>query len=373
MINAFALQQVRDAPLSVLLTTNAGLEPTIRGELRQRCRQQNHQQPVIQMRPFGFAGHVLVSSEHPFSYWQEILFQLRSLHHVQALIGSFELPETNPLQSIYEQVQEFRVPGLRQANSFRITTNRNGKAHTFTSTQVQQYAGAGILAQYPRSVSLKHFDVELRCDVFDNTVILGLQLTSTSLTNRHERRFLPRVSLQPHMAYALLAQARITEADRALLDPFCGAGTILIEAADCYPWLQLTGTDYAERSITGAGANIQQAGIQEQVTLQQLDVYDLHQSFAPATFDVIVTNPPFGIKLNRRKAFHTFYQHVLAQGAYLLKPGGRLVMMGTKWILLKRQIKQDHSFIINDIQKVKMGGVESRIFSLTLPGGRAAT
>jgi putative N6-adenine-specific DNA methylase/tRNA (guanine6-N2)-methyltransferase len=373
MINAFALQQVCDAPLSVLLTTNAGLETTVRGELRQHCREQQYEQPVIQMRPFGFAGHVLVTSERPLSYWQKILFQLRSVHHVQALIGSFELPEANPLHCIYEQIQAFPVPGLNQAGSFRITTNRNGKAHTFTSTQVQQYAGAGVLAQYPRSVSLEEFDVELRCDVFDNTVVLGLQLTSTSLINRHSRPFLPRVSLQPHMAYALLAQARITAADRALLDPFCGAGTILIEAAACYPWLQLTGTDYAERAITGAAANRQQAGIQERVSLQQLDVYELDQAFAPASFDVIVTNPPFGIKLNRRKAFHTFYQRVLAQGAYLLRPGGRLVMMGTKWLLLKKQIKQDNTFIINDIQKVKMGSVESRIFSLTLPRGDTAT
>lgn len=367
MINAFALAQVSGQPHQILLTTNAGLETTVRTEVRQRCRAAGLEQPTIRMRPFGFAGHVLISTEHPLSGLQAVLFQLRSIHHVQALIGTFSLPEAQPLDHIYEQTQRFTLPGLSRASTFRVTTNRNGQAHTFTSTQVQHYAGAGILVNYPITVSLQHFDVEVRCDVFDDTVVLGLQLTTTSLTNRHNRSVIPRVSLQPHMAYALLAQARVSGADQALLDPFCGAGTILIEAADCYPWLQLTGTDYAERSLAGAHENTARAGIQEQTRLHQVDVYHLSPTFSPESFDLIVTNPPFGIKLNRKKAFHAFYQQILAEFAYLLKPGGRLVLMATKWGMLKKQIKQDNGFIINDIQKVKMGGINSRIFSLTKP------
>lgn len=365
MVNHFTLDQLHSSCTNILLTTNAGLETTVKAELKQLCKKTGVNWPEITLRPFGFAGHVLVKSDQPLSHYADVFFSLRSIHHVQSLIGHFQLSEQEPINTIYNQIQHFHIPGLPTAEYFRITTNRNGKDHTFTSMQVQHYAGAGILQQYPKTVSLNHFDIEIRCDVFENTVVLGVQLTTTSLTNRQQRSYIPRISMQPHMAYAMLYQARITKADQSLLDPFCGAGTILMEAADCYPWLQLSGTDYAETAINGAQQNIIDAGLLDRVSLQQLDVYDLSHTFPAQSFDVLVTNPPFGIKLNRQKAFHAFYRHFLAEVTQLLKPGGRLVMLATKWILLKKLIQQDGHFVINDIQKVKMGGINTRIFSLT--------
>jgi tRNA (guanine6-N2)-methyltransferase len=368
MINHVALEQVRNHPTQVVLTTNAGLEDTVKSELQQLCRQYNVTIPEITMKPFGFPAQLTVKSAEPLSYYADLLFRLRSIHHVQALIGHFYLDPEAPLNSVYEQVQQFAIPGFEAAETFRVTTNRTGHDHAFSSTEVQQYAGAGLLVQYTRTVSLKNFDFEIRCDVFDNLAVVGLQLTLTSLTNRHERVYLPRVSLQPHMAYALLAQARIKETDQHLLDPFCGAGTTLLEAASLYPWLSLTGTDYGEKATNGVFENLQHAGLLDRASTLQLDVYDLSQVYENGAFDVIVTNPPFGIKLNRQKAFQAFYGHFLEQAAYLLKPGGRLVLLATKWVMLKKQIKRQERFIINDIQKVKMGGVDTRIFSLTLQG-----
>lgn len=365
MINQMALGQVRDKPTKVVLTTNAGLETTVKSELQQYCRQHGLAIPQITLRPFGFPAQLTVKSTEPLSHYADLLFRLRSIHHVQALIGHFYLYPEAPLNSVYEQVQQFAIPGIEAAETFRVTTNRTGQDHSFASTEVQQYAGAGFLAQYSKTVSLKNYDLEIRCDVFDDLAVVGLQLTLTSLTNRHERVYLPRVSLQPHMAYALLAQARIKETDQHLIDPFCGAGTILLEAASVYPWLSLTGTDYGEKATQGAFENLQQAGLLESASTYQLDVYHLSQTFQEGTFDVMVTNPPFGIKLNRQKSFQAFYRHFLQEAAYLLKPGGRLVLLATKWVMLKKQVKHQGSFIINDIQKVKMGGVDTRIFSLT--------
>ena len=368
MINQLALSEVREQPTHILLTTNAGLETTVKAEFQQRCRMAGRPIPAITLRPFGFPAQVTIQSKTPLAAYSDILFHLRSIHHVQALIGHFYMDAETPLTSIFEQIQQFQIPGMPKAKTFRVTTNRSGKAHNFASTEVQQYAGAGLLAQYPLQVDLKAFDLEVRCDVFAEVVVLGLQLTKDSLTNRHNRIYLPRVSLQPHMAYALLAQARIREEHQHLLDPFCGAATILLEAANVYPWLTLTGTDYAENAVNGARANIREAGLEARCTIHQLDVYDLSRTFTHEAFDGLVTNPPFGIKLNRKKAFKAFYRQFLQEAATLLKPGGRLVLLATKWVMLKKQVLSQGHFVINDIQKVKMGGVDTRIFSLTKKG-----
>ncbi len=351
-----------------MLTTNAGLEHTVKSEFQQLCRLNDLAIPELTMRPFGFPAQLTVKSTDPLAYYADVLFRLRSIHNVQALIAHFYLDSQAPLNSVYEQVQQLAIPGFEVAETFRVTTNRTGLHHSFTSTQVQQYAGAGFLAQYSKTVNLKNYDLEIRCDVFDDLAVVGLQLTLTSLNTRHDRPYLPRISLQPHMAYALLAQARIKQSDHYLLDPFCGAGTILLEAASLYPWLSLTGTDYGEKATKGALENLSHAGLLQRASAYQIDVYDLSQVYEKGAFDVIVTNPPFGIKLNRQKAFQAFYRQFLQQAAYLLKPGGRLVLLATKWGMLKKEIKHQGRFIINDIQKVKMGGVDTRIFSLTLTG-----
>lgn len=127
-----------------------------------------------------------------------------------------------------------------------------------------------------------------------------------------------------------------------LYDPMCGSGTLLIEAAlmalnippgakrgfgfeklgghDAERWatlreailggagqpqpLELFGSDLSARELDRARANLQAAGLQGCVVFGQADILDVP---APASAGVMVTNPPYGVRLGETPQLAEFY------------------------------------------------------------------
>lgn len=147
--------------------------------------------------------------------------------------------------------------------------------------------------------------------------------------------------LKENLAAGLLALSG-WQPGEAFLDPFCGSGTLLIEAAqkaagiaagfsrpfafermrgfDRQAWNRmrsavspasaqsragsasgpvLMGSDISEAAIAAARANLARSGVDPgSVTFRQLDV--LHLEAAPAPSGTLVTNPPYGERLDMK-------------------------------------------------------------------------
>lgn len=358
-----------ELPVSLLFTTNRGLEFIVIQEMKERCREANLPIPHIEHHPFAYDGHVLVQTDLPFSEIQPVIFQMRSIEHVIQKLATFELPAENALNFIGEKLSVMDISGMPKAEWFRITSRRVGN-HDFGSMDVQRVAGEVMVNKYGTGVNLNHPDLNVRVDVYDQTLMVGLQVTRQSLINRHNRTYIPRISLKPHVAYSLVKLAA-TYAHQPLgkvLDPFCGSGTILLEAAQCYPDLELFGSDLYEDVIEGARQNAQAAGFEDRIKLVRSDVFELDQVYSSNSFDAIITNPPFGIKLSKTKFFPNFYQNVLHQADQVLKPGGILVILSLKWSVLRSQVKKQGRFAIKELRKIETGGVHPRVFVLEKAG-----
>ena len=127
-----------------------------------------------------------------------------------------------------------------------------------------------------------------------------------------------------------------------LLDPMCGSGTLLVEAAmmaldiapggtrsfglqrlrsfDAKMWesvrtqahnkrarvpeLPIFGADLYGEQLKLARANLAAVGLQEAVSLKQANVLELP---APAISGVIVTNPPYGVRVGDQQKLAAFY------------------------------------------------------------------
>jgi putative N6-adenine-specific DNA methylase len=125
-----------------------------------------------------------------------------------------------------------------------------------------------------------------------------------------------------------------------LLDPMCGGGTILVEAAamargrapganrnfgfeklsafDLKLWneirrqkpdpspipLQLFGSDLDPRALGDARRNLAAAGVERWVKLEQADVLE---RAAPAPAGVMIANPPYGERLGSKEELAAFY------------------------------------------------------------------
>jgi len=82
-----------------------------------------------------------------------------------------------------------------------------------------------------------------------------------------------------------------TYAGEVVLDPFCGDGTLAIEAALAYPGARVAGTDIDPARLANAAANARRAGVAVEFALA-----DAGRELRRA--DVVLTNPPWNLAVD---------------------------------------------------------------------------
>ncbi len=348
----------------LLLTTNNGLEDIVADEFRRVAEREGLRFESVDEEPFGLGGRILVRTDEPAKSLVTAVRTMRSIHHVMRYIHEWELPDDEPLDSIESTLFEMDLPGLEQADTFRVTSNRYGE-HDFTSVDVQRAAGAGVDRRYDAAVDLEEFDVEVRVDVRDRQCLVGIQYTKNELSKRFPNEYAPRASLKTNVAYAMLQLAHIEEHEpEVLLDPFCGAGTVLMETAEVYPDIEVLGSDISHRAARGTRENAEAAGLGDRISVKQADARELYRHYDRGEADLIVTNPPYGKRLGADKNFYEFYRDVLGQFVRTLSPEGRVVMLVYKRGVFRGAIGEYPQFDIRHVRVVETGGLYPGIFVL---------
>ncbi|RDB43394.1 bifunctional 23S rRNA (guanine(2069)-N(7))-methyltransferase RlmK/23S rRNA (guanine(2445)-N(2))-methyltransferase RlmL [Halomonas sp. DQ26W] len=221
-------------------------------------------------------------------------------------------------------------------------------------------------------VDLQNPDLRLYAHLHRGRLTLGVDLSGESLHRRGYRRDVGHAPLKENLAAALLLRAGWPERLRAgehLVDPLCGAGTLLIEAAlmaaDMAPnlsreyfgfhgWVQhdealwhelkreaearasigrkrcrnrLFGFDQSPPALAAAKANAMRAGIPALIAFKGASLEQLHR---PAELDeaargLVIANPPYGERLGELPELVTLYAE-LGEGVRRAFPGWRLAV-----------------------------------------------
>jgi len=191
------------------------------------------------------------------------------------------------------------------------------------------------------SVETREPDIPIQGHLTDREFTLYLDTTGEPLFKRGKRIAAGAAPLRENLAAGILCLAG-WEPGMPLLDPMCGSGTFLLEAAqlalDIAPgldrhfafekfnnfdqrgWRELSrqstarqkpksffsiyGSDLSGAVLKAARANLMAAGLEKVVDLKQADVLEIS---APAKEGVIVTNPPYGVRLGEQQALAEFY------------------------------------------------------------------
>ena len=235
-----------------LFTVNMGLEDVVVNEYRERAAAADLTVTDTDDAPFGLQSYALVEVEADPDAALDVARQMRSVHHVLAPLYTFSLPGDGEaaLRTVRTTVESLDVAAMETADTFRVTSVRQGD-HDFTSMDVQRVAGGGLDARYDAAVDLEDYDVEVRVDVHDDRCLVSVQHTREALSRRQLVGYQPRAALKANVAYALLRLAHLDTPPDPLLDPFCGSGTILLEAADLWPETQCYGNDWDEEAVAG--------------------------------------------------------------------------------------------------------------------------
>jgi tRNA G10 N-methylase Trm11 len=135
-------------------------------------------------------------------------------------------------------------------------------------------------------------------------------------------------SLRPTVAAAMVRLAEI-KSGHVVLDPMCGAGTILAETLEgtrqrgLRPQMVLGG-DLDPAALRAAGSNLRRLG---SVRLARWDARAL--PLPDRSVDCILCNPPFGKQLGAPEQIGPLYREALADWDRVLRPHRRAVLLAS--------------------------------------------
>lgn len=173
---------------------------------------------------------------------------------------------------------------------------------------------------------------------------LTIDTSGSGLHKRGYRKLVSGAPLKETLACAMIQISRWRD-DRVLIDPFCGSGTIPIEAAliglniapglnrefDAEKWpnipkklwddarkeardmiktdteLNIHGSDISEDAMSLARYHAKQAGVERHIHLQRMPFSDITSR---AKYGFIICNPPYGERLGELKEVEKLYREM---------------------------------------------------------------
>lgn len=185
------------------------------------------------------------------------------------------------------------------------------------------------------------FPIHIR--ILKDVVTLSIDTSGSGLHKRGYRQYGNDAPIKETLAAALVKLSRWNPS-RAFLDPMCGSGTIVIEAAmigkniapglmktfvsESWPmfkkgqWeaareaaraqekdigFRVVGSDIDPKSLKQARINAEKAGVSDLVAFQRIPLADIRSK---KRYGVIITNPPYGERLGDVKKLRPLYEEM---------------------------------------------------------------
>ncbi len=140
--------------------------------------------------------------------------------------------------------------------------------------------------------STSDYEIELRfIDTSDSKLVVLIRFCGLFDKRFAYRKNTLPVSMKPYLAALLMNLAKDCFKDNAaVLDPFCGCGTMLVEREHIRPARLYYGVDIFGDAVTAAEQNIKLAGLASKTELIKRDFLDFTHKYR---FDEVITDMPF--------------------------------------------------------------------------------
>lgn len=272
---------------------------------------------------------------------------LRTADRVRLKIGEFkattfdelfEKTKALPWEKFLPENAEFPVSGKSvKSKLFSVSDCQSIVKKAIVERMKKHYKKEGWLEE---NGPLFKIEVALHKDI----ALLTIDTSGSGLHKRGYRVAQGEAPIKETLAAALVMLTKWTP-DRPFVDPFCGSGTIPIEAAlmgqniapgfnrefvsENWPWipssvwdevrleaedlanydqpLDITGSDIDHRLVKIAQENAFEAGLGDLISFKQMRVQDFTTT---KQYGVIVGNPPYGERLGEKGAVQKMYHEM---------------------------------------------------------------
>ncbi|MHB1293903.1 MAG: methyltransferase domain-containing protein [Anaerolineae bacterium] len=210
---------------------------------------------------------------------------------------------------------------ITEPPTFSVTANFVGKRN-YSSEEIKAAVAAGITERqgWTYREDERESDLNVRVFLEHSVGLVGLRLGARPLHRRAYKVAHVMGSLKAPVAAALVRLARPEPGD-LLLDPFCGAGTIPIEAV-LLGARGLAG-DLSADALQATRTNAREAGVPLDVVQWQA----LELPLATGSVPRIVSNLPWGRQVSAGDDPAALMQAACAEMRRVLAPGGRVVLL----------------------------------------------
>ena len=237
---------------------------------------------------------------------------------------------------------------IPENGKFWVTKATSVKSKLFSTSDIQSIVKKAMVKRMEKAYGKSWFEEDgasfpVRVTFMKDEAVIGLDTTGISLHKRGYRQNTAKAPISETLAAALIMLTPWRK-DRILVDPFCGSGTFPIEAAmmaakiapgmnrsfTAETWTNLIGKKYwyeaideandliedeIETDIQGydidgsvvrmARENAENAGVAHLIHFQERAVKDLRH---PKKYGFIITNPPYGERLEDRETLPQIYR-----------------------------------------------------------------
>ncbi len=273
---------------------------------------------------------------------------LRTAERVLLKVGEFT---AYTYEELFEKTKmipwEEYVP---ENGKFWVTKAASIKSKLFSPSDIQSIMKKAMVERMKMKYHVSWFEEDgpsypVRVSLMKDVVTVAIDTTGVSLHKRGYRKLQSKAPISETLAAALIMLTPWKK-DRILVDPFCGSGTFLIEAAmmaanmapgmnrsflaeewknliprrswydahddasslvDANLDLDLQGFDIDGDVIKAAKENAADAGVDHLIHFQKRPVHELRHS---KKYGFIITNPPYGERLEEKEELPALYRQI---------------------------------------------------------------
>ena len=266
---------------------------------------------------------------------------LRTANRVRIVLAKFK---AETFDELFDGIFAMRWQDVVTCDSRIIVNAKSQSSKLFALRSIQSISKKAIISKLASTLggsfdeSGAVYDVEV--SLCGDVATVTLDTSGEGLHKRGYRTYLGDAPIRETLAAAMI-ELSVWNPDRAFIDPFCGSGTIPIEAAliglniapcmnrnfACESFknapnvrelvqqeaqdsirdrvLYISGFDINKDAIKLAQKHAERAGVKDKIHLQVGDMRDISSRFSHG---VIVTNPPYGERLMDEAELKVLYR-----------------------------------------------------------------
>lgn len=273
---------------------------------------------------------------------------LRTAERVLLKAGEFQ---AETFEELFEGIRAIAWENyIPKDGRFWVAKASSIKSKLFSPSDIQSIVKKAMVERMKQTYHEEWFletgaDYPLRIFLMKDRVTVALDTTGDSLHKRGYRTMAGKAPITETLAAALLLLTP-WKRDRILVDPFCGSGTFLIEAAmmaaniapgmrrsfTAEQWTNLTprqlwqesreeaeeladdgiqtdiqGYDADGEIVKVARENAKRAGVSHLIHFQQRPVSELNH---PKKYGFLITNPPYGERMEEKETLPKIYREL---------------------------------------------------------------